>query len=226
MAQNLVALWNLALGAVGSRARITQEDQHSFEADVIRRWYEPVRDTIFCAAHWSSVRGVSSLPLLKERDFNLTWQEGDPDHPWAFAYGLPVDFLASRYLDSYQMFELSISGSTRVLLCNASVATLIYTKKQSNVGIWSPDLYMAVARGLSAAICLELNGKMQRAMNAQRSANEAILTARINNANEQETDFDALPDWLIARGVGLTSQASRYIQPTGPLLAVVQTSDT
>jgi hypothetical protein len=224
MAKNLVALWNLALGVIGTRARLTGENDTRYEAEVIKQWYEPVRNIIFSAAYWNSVRAIATLPVLAERDFNLSWQEGDPDQPWAYAYGLPADFVCARYLDSYSPFELSVRGNQRVLLSNAFAANLIYTAALTNVSLWSDDLYMAVAHGLGAAVCQQLNGKRSLAASAQNFANEQIIQARVKNANEADVTYDHVPDWLIARGVGLSNQVSRFINPTGAMLAVVSTN--
>lgn len=221
MAKNLVSLWNMSLGIVGSRARLSGENDTRYEAEVVKKWYEPVRDTVFSAAHWSCLEGVKSLALIAERDFNLSWQESDPKHPWGFVYGLPTDFIYARYLDNYMPFSMSVRGQQRVLNTNLSTANLVYTTRQDNVALWTDDLYMGMAHAVAAAICQELNGKRQLAVNAQAYANNVIMTARINNANEDDTDYEHLPDWLIARGVGLSSQVSRYINPTGALLAVV-----
>lgn len=226
MAKNLVALWNLALGVVGTRARIVQEDDKRLETEVIKQWYEPIRNTVFSAANWSSLRGTAMLPLLAERDFALTWQQGDPEHPWAYVYGLPVDFVYARWLDSFESFDLTVRGSQRALLTNAVPANLVYTRELSNVALWQDDLYMAVAHALGAAICQQLHGKRNLAISAQSYANEQIIQARLKNANEMDVSYDSVPDWLLARGVGLNTMFSRFIHPTGALLAVVSSNDS
>lgn len=226
MAKNLVALWNLALGVVGTRARIAQEDERRYETEVVKQWYEPIRNTIFSAAYWSSLRGTAPLPLLAERDFALTWQAGDPEHPWQYIYGLPVDFIYARWLDSFEPFDLTVRASQRGLLTNATPANLVYTREITNVGLWSDDLYMAVAHGLGAAICQQLHGKRNLAIAAQSFANEQIIQARLKNANEMDVNYDSTPDWLLARGVGLNTRFGRFINPTGALLAVVSSSDS
>jgi hypothetical protein len=61
---------------------------------------------------------------------------------------------------------------------------------------------------------------MSTAQTMLNQANNMIITARVNAANENQQEFDSVPDWLIARGVSVTSYNSRYIYSYGPLLSM------
>ena len=222
-ARSVVSLWNLAMDAAGTRNRITQVDESTKEAETCRLWYEPVRDQILAAAHWGSCRAVQALGLLSERDFGLAWQPTDPEPPWAFVYAAPSDFLYPRWLDTQTSFEMSAYSNKRAIVTNVEDAILTYTRREDNVSLWEDDLFLAVVYGLAAATGNKLHGKTNRTLQAQQLANETIMNARVRSANENQRLIDHVPDWLVARGVGLTSNISSYIYPYGPLLVAAVT---
>lgn len=216
--KSVVSLWNLAIHSVGTRGRVAAENERSREAEICREWYPQVRDQVLSAAHWSSVRGVYQLPLLAERDLVLDWQPTDPEPPWIYAYGLPNDFLYPRHLDQFSTFQMTTYNNNRALVSNQPNAILLYTKRDVNVSVWEHGLYMAVMYALAAAIAEPMHGKAQRGAKAAAQANDMLMAARVNSANESQNTFDSVPDWFTARGVGLTQIYSQYIYPYGPLL--------
>ena len=220
MAYDEVTIYNLALGAVGARASVNRPDERTREAIVCRQWFEAVRDTVFRAAPWSSLKGNRLLPLLRTRNTGLPWVEGDPDPEWAFAYGLPDDFIYPRNLQNFSRFEMSAYGDAQALMTNEDGALLSYTRRVENPSAWDIGLYTAIHSGLAAHICLQLNGSRSRAQMALQRANEIIMTERATNANQHQNDYDSMPDWLIARGLGGPPTFSRYLYPTGPMLTV------
>lgn len=221
MAQDLVSIYNLALSAIGTRARISSPDEDSREAQICRLWYPLVRDTVLRAAHWASCRNIAALTVDAEATEGEDWAEGDPEPPWIYRYNLPSDFLYPRYLDMYQQFEITSHNNQTMLLTNASTAILIYTKRQDIPSAWDPDLYNAVVYGLAGAITMPLNGKPDRARNAYAEANDAIIRARVAQANLNHVVQESVPDWLVARGVGQQLPYSQYIYNYGPLFSSV-----
>lgn len=220
MAQDLVSLYNMACSAIGTKARISLPTEKSREAEICQLWYPTVRDTVLSAAHWSSARAVASLALLADRDLNVGWVDGDPSPDWLYAFALPSDYLYPRYINQYQQFELGIIGTNRVLFSNYNPTTLLYTKRQDNPVLWDPLLYRAVANALSAAISMPLHGKASRTKLALELANSAIMEARTNLANKDQSMRESIPDWLSVRGVSQPQAISGYIYPFGPLLTM------
>lgn len=226
MAQDLVGLFNLALSAIGTRSIVATPNEESREAEICNLWYPTVRDQVLRSAPWSSARGTARLALLKERDFDLDWEEGDPEPPWTFVFAQPSDMLYPRHLDSFQQFQLGIRRftvndvltQTPAIYAHAETPLFVYTFRQDKMNYWDADLYSAVAQALAAAIALPLHGKAGRAQLAMESANNAIIQARVNAANESMTQLDHVPDWLAARGVSSTSSPSGYVYPNAPLL--------
>lgn len=220
MAQDQTSLYNLALSAVGTRSLVSSPTEHSREAQACNLWYEPVRDQVLRAAPWASAKDVAALAVSAERDYSLDWAAGDPQPPWRFRYGLPATYLRARFLDTYARFDLGQYNGAPSLFTDVELPVLTFTAKQTNLGAWDADLYMAIAYGLAAHIGMPLTGKPQRAANAMQEANAKIIMARVNAANEQQMTFDSLPDWLSVRGASISSAPSQYIYQNGPLLAL------
>jgi hypothetical protein len=216
MAQDLVTLFNLALSAVGT-SRIADPDENSREAQLCRRWYDLTRDTTQRSAHWACCRQVATLSLDAEAGQNGSWVDGDPEPPWVFRYNLPNDYIYPRWLSTYENFEITQHNDVVKILTNAEDPILIYSKRQNNVAAWDADLFYATTMGLAGFIAMPLSGKPDRARNALEEANVAIMRARIQNANQNAVQRDAIPDWLLARGVTQNTLFSQFIYQYGPL---------
>lgn len=220
MAKNKVGIFNLALSAVGTRAKVSIDTENSREAEICNLWYEVVRDQVLRAADWSSARKTAVLALEAQRDFSLDWADGDPEPNWAYRYALPTDYLYPRYLESFSPFMIADQNSHPVLLTNEPNAVFVYTKAQDVPPAWDASLYMAIANALGAHIAMPLHGKAQRASLALQQANEAIVNARVSAANEKQVGYESIPDWLLARGATVGTLPSAFIYQNGPLLSM------
>jgi len=217
MADSVVQIYNMALSAVGTRSLVSGPDENSREGEVCRLWYNPVRDQVLRAANWASARAVARLALMSSAED--VWSPGLPEPGYLYQYALPADFLYPQSMTDWSRFVLGSTNTGQgVIMANTTDAMLVYTRRNPVVPSWDPDLAMAIAYGLAAAIAMPLHGKAGRAELALKVANDAIMRARVRTANENTEMLDAVPDWLAARGVGLTSLYSRYVYPVGPLL--------
>lgn len=215
-----VSIYNLALNAVGTRSNVALPTEKSREAEVCRLWFGPVRDRVLRAAPWGCTRAWSRLALLKERDSDESWVSTDPEPGYLFAYGVPSDMLAPRFLAGYQRFSLSsYPGNKLAIMTNVEDALLTYTKRQEVIGLWDTALQMAVVYALAAHIAMPLTGKSQRAKNAMEQANEFIFTAREENANNDMSRVNSTPSWIVARGFSGVSEDTRYFYPFGDLFS-------
>lgn len=213
-------IFNLALSACGTRAAVSSPDENSREAEICRTWYEIVRDHILRAAPWPSTKGHRRLAVLAERDWTLPWETLDPDPTFTYAYGVPADMLAPRYITDYSRFNLSLySNTTPALMCNSEDAILVYTLRQEDPNKWDSQLQMAIAFGLGSYICQPLNGKNSRAAQMQKEADSLIMGARVAAANTDAMDQDSIPTWLSSRGTALAAPSTRYIYPYANLLS-------
>lgn len=220
MARDLVTLYNLALSAIGTRAKVAQPNERSREAEMCGLWFDTVCDKILSAAPWGSCQATAALAVKATRDFDVAWAAGAPEPPWIYQYSLPSDFLYPRYLDSFETFRMGDAAGVPVLHTNSAAPVLTYTRRNMNFVAWSADLWLAVAYGLAGFISMPLHGKPSRAQNALDTANRMILEARVQAGNENVTEFESVPDWLLARGVTSGTIPSRYIFPNGPLLSL------
>lgn len=218
-----VSVYNLALNAVGTRSNVASPNERSREAEVCRLWFGPVRDQVLRAAPWPSCKAWQRLALLKERDTSLEWTEGDPDPQYAYAYAAPSDMIAPRFMASYTRFSLqSYPGNKKAIMANEPDALLCYTKRQEVIGLWDTGLQMAIVYGLAAYIAMPLHGKAGRAQNALNQANNLILDARTNAANDSDDPVASIPSWIAARGYGSSGLDVRYIYPSGDLFSMGQ----
>lgn len=219
MAKNLVEIYNLALSSVGTRASVSLPSERSREAEICNLWYPLVRDKVLRAAPWASARASELLAVKAQRVSGRLWQKGDPEPDWNFTYSLPADFLYPRYLQNFNQFFLADDNGQPIMYANVPNAILIYTKKQELPSAWDSALYNAIIHALAAHITMPLNGKVQTASFAMQKANEAIINARIETANENQIEYDSLPDWLIARGTNVSARPNRFIYQNGPLFS-------
>lgn len=213
-----VGVYNLALNAIGERSNISLPTESSRQAEVCNLWYESVRNQILAAAPWPEAMGLVYLALQDTQD-DATWTEEEPRRGYNYVYALPEDCLRPRYLDNFGKFLLTERANVRLLHTNHDQAVLAYTKRLSNIALWSPDLLMAVAYGLAAHICTPLSGKPTRSRVLAEKANEIMLNARANAANSQTEMHEALPDWIKARGYQ-DPQTTQYFYPMGSLLSI------
>lgn len=219
-------IFNLALSACGVRAAVSSPDTNSREAEICRTWYDLVRDHILRAAPWPGTRGYARLALLAERDFSQQWQATDPEPIYRYAYSVPSDMLAPRYLTDYASFVLGLyNNTTQAVMCNSVDAILVYTLRQDDPNKWDTSLQMAIALGLGSFICQPLTGKSSRAAAMQKEADALILQARVAAANNDTDHYDSIPTWLSARGTALASPAARFIFPFTNLLSAPGATD-
>jgi hypothetical protein len=213
-----VSIYNLALNAVGTRSNIALPNEKSREAEVCRLWFGPVRDRVLRAAPWPSTKAWARLALRKERNDQESWVIDDPEPGFQFAYAPPIDMLAPRYLAGYQRFSLSsYPGNKLAIMTSQDAALLCYTKQQTVISLWDVSLQMAIVYGLASYIAMPLQGKAQRAQQAMNEANNLIISAREQAANDDVAQITTTPDWIAARGYSTGVMDTRYFYPSGAL---------
>ena len=220
--QNKVSLFNLALEFTGSRGSpIAAVDERTIEAETCRRWYDVMRDFIFRAAFWDSLKAFATLALLSQSSGSEGWREGDPEPGYKYAYATPSDMVYPRYLESYQIFSLGVQNGIRALYCNEEEPVLIYTRVEENIDIWDSNLYLAVASALGSQIALPIHGNQNEAGFAAQKANDLIGEARAQEANKIEENIDVIPEWIAAGGYDGGSFSRNYYQyPYGEFITV------
>lgn len=218
MVQDEVSIFNLALNAIGGRSNLSSTTERDRGAEVCRLWYPVVRDQVLAAAPWPSCKDFRRLSLLKARG-DGNWVSGDPEPGYAYAYSSPAEMLHPRYMSDFSQFSMSsYAGDIKAINSNSPDPVLCFTKRNYVVGSWESELQMAIAYGLAANIVMPLTGKAQRAQLLINQANDLVLTARQNAANEGDERFESIPDWISARGYSFPS-TTRFYYPMGALLS-------
>lgn len=220
MVTSEVEIYNLALSAIGHSSSVAVQDEISREAELCRLWFPQVRDKVLKAAPWSSARAETRLAVYRTRDFNLDWTQLDPSATWSYAYTAPTDMIHPRHSVTFQRFIMSeFEGAMRVMSGEEN-KILVYTKRQDNFSLWDQDLLMSIVYGLGATIAMPLSAKVSRAKELYALANDAILTARVANANEDHYELESMPEWLTVRGASAGTYPNRYVYPVGPTLSL------
>ena len=236
MAQSQTELYNLAIASVGADYTISSPTEESVPAEVCELYYDNVRQTVLRSAFWHVAKRHERLTKDAARDAEsgydsdpaAEWVPGDPEPGYAFSYQLPTDMLRARYLTTHEMFSMGWNedDDRAMLSCNTGGGNaedppiLCYTTDVTDVALWDPGLYQAVAYGLGAHICLPLTGKASKADTLFTLANSFILTARADAANEMGhlRNTRQAPERLQARGYLYYPVITPYIYPYGHLL--------
>lgn len=218
---DLVDLYNQALDASGVRDRVSSTSEVSRGAETCTLWYNAVRQQVLSAAYWPSARANKRLALSVERSTTADWVSTDPDPGFKYAYSTPNDFLRARWLSDFSYFIVSTNSvNSRVISTNMDEALLTYTKDQTNINLWGPELYMAIVYALAAHICIPLHGKNVRARDVENRANALIYTARETALNSDAEQYESIPSWLSARGSAFNTAEQRFMFPYGPMISV------
>ena len=213
-----IGVYNLALNAVGERANVSSPAENSRRAEVCRLWYDLVRDQVMEAAPWPEATTHSRLARKAEQT-TFAWVQGDPSPGYQYSFVLPADCLRPQYLKDFAPFELTTENGVKLLQCNTAEPILRYTAAQNNVALWANNLLMAIVYGLAGHIAQPLSGKTRLTATLVDRANQLILAARVNSANQPNQHYEHIPDWIAARGY-LNQTQSQFFYPVGGLLNV------
>lgn len=212
MASTETEIYNLACSALGVTGNIATADESSREADLCRLWYATVRDNILGAAMWGSTRAAARLATFAIRDNSLNWAVGNPEPGWGWAFLAPSDMLRPRYMTDFSRFTLALTNTTTpTIMSNTATPILVYTMRQTRVDLWSADLALSIIHGLAAKIAKDLTGSRSKMMDNYQIAQDTILLARANAANEIQSTLEFGSSSMSARGYANNSPVTPYI---------------
>jgi hypothetical protein len=214
----LVDLYNQALSKAGTRSRLVTVNDVKREAELCNLWYPTVRDIILKAFWWPTARTLIQLTTRTEQPADGTWVDYGPPPQWQYAYTLPTNYLYPRYISTFEPFETGQIADVKMLFTNAYNPIFEYTKRLTDQLDSDIQLYNAIINGLAAYITEPLSGRGATANAMLQQANGIILEARLAAANEKQTEYEHIPDWLAVRGFMSVSNPSRFFWPVGPLL--------
>lgn len=207
----LLAVYNEALSAAGAQGKLASTGDTSREAELCNLHYVRVRNSVFRAANWVSLKRTAQLALVAERDFSEDWTDGDPLPGWTYAYALPADYIRARYLADGLSFTLAKRGAELVLCTQASPAVLTYTYNETNPALWEGALYELVVARLARVIAKPLGADNETLGDVDAQWREIYVRALTESANEAQLPFpssETFPDWFGQRDGWLEQRAS------------------
>ena len=222
MATDVVSIWNLALSAAGSKSSVSAEDENSRQVNLCRIWYPLVRDMVLKAASWPCAKTYVTLAVSAERADNTDWTDSDPAPTWKYAYAVPSDMLAPRNLSTYARFDRAVLSGANTIVTNQEQAVLHYIMRQEDVTRWDVGLEAAVVFSLAANISMQLNGVRTKAERLLGLAEQQVLIAQTEIANESDDEFEAPASWVAARGYEQAPRHSRFQWPYEELTILAQ----
>ena len=220
---DVVTIYNRALALAGARNSLSSLDQVGSEGNTCRLFYPLVRDTVQRSASWPACTAYTRLAVLGERNSEDDWDDASPSPGYRFAYAVPSDMLAPRYLHTYAPFTLEAyrSANTPAIMTNVEDAILCYTRKVESPVTWDVALQNAITLTLAATICYPLTGKAGRAETLRADAQRVVLSAQTDIANAADDIEETLPGWLTARGYEESPHMPRYFFPVQNFNGVV-----
>ena len=221
MSVGLVAIYNLALSKAGTRSSISSPTDKRREAELCNQFYPYVFDMILAAHYWPSAKAVANLQLVSQANDDGTYDDGDPEPPWYYAWAQPADCVRPRFLTTFETFTTGQINGQAVIFTNVYQPILVYTKRIDVPPDNDVLLKSAVVSALAGHITEPLTGRANTARAAIEQANATIMQAQVEAANEKESEYESIPDWLLARGVSGGTGIERYFFPVGPLLASI-----
>jgi hypothetical protein len=93
----------------------------------------------------------------------------------------------------------SAGNTIKVILTNQQQAQLIYTMEVTDPNLWDSDFSDAMVYTLAARLCGPLTGNTNLIQVFLRTAQDAIVRARVDDSNESPTPAEHIPDWISAR---------------------------
>jgi len=215
---------NRALAAINDTLPIENAAENSKQAVAARLLYDPTRQQLLRAAHWSFARKTAALTLLKAApgtpespDTTATaWTPNFPSPPWLYEYLVPEDCQQIRFvvprvgsdaLRLPQKFVLASDTSEQgkqvnVLLANQAGAMAIYTADVTDESLWSATFQEAMVFGLASRFAMTIAGDKSLARMVSQQAMMAVNAARETDGNGGLTLGESLPDCLRVRGYG------------------------
>lgn len=198
MASSEVAICNMALGRVGQSIFIDSLTENTQAADVCSIFYESCRDATLADGHWNFATSRVALADL-----------GTPPTNWLYRYALPTDCLSTQYLvvpgsriplsKDRIKFEVSEEDDVRVLYTDQEEAELVYTKRQENPNMFSPQFVSALAWLLASEIAMPLAAAPALADKAYKMYLNGISQAQAASLREGQSDVEPDCEFLTGR---------------------------
>jgi hypothetical protein len=197
MPSSVIDICNLGLFRVGTKFTITDLEEGSAEANACKAVYDSARRSAMRAFPWNFATRYTTLA-----------QAGTSPNPLkAYAYHEPSDCLLARRVMPDVVngptvpFELiaNAAGDGKLLLCDKSPATLVYTFDATDPNLFDASFIDAFSWRLGYELALPLTGDkgiQQSCLTVWRNFTPA---AQALDAGEGDPDEVREADWITAR---------------------------
>lgn len=194
-----VDIYNMALLRIGNGKTIASTSEGSNEANLCNIFYEQCRDYLLRAFPWnfSTKRAV------------LAVSSATPPTNWTYAYSLPSDYLNIRRIitsglrsmrsDLKPPFQISTSGSQRILYCDIQTVEIEYTARITDTTLFDPAFVSALAYRLALEIAMPLTVKGEIIQSLERAYMQSVREAAALSMNESQDDPEPDGSFLASR---------------------------
>ncbi len=176
-----VQICNLALSALGSKAKIQALTEESKEAQACNLHYTPALRTILEDVDWSFCSATATSALSSD----------DPPDDWTYMYAEPANSAKVREIVNELgrtrdpiPFARHIHNGQRMLLTDWEAPTWRYTLENDDPTTYSGAFVEAFKYLLAANIAMELTRKPEIAEAMSKQYRLAKQNANTNDANE------------------------------------------
>lgn len=201
MAASEAEVCNLALLLVGQTQFIDDLSDPTPEGEACDQAYEKCRDSVLQEHAWSFATRRAELNLVADGERG----------GWAYAYTLPADCLAPRWLDVGienpsesekvpMKLEDDATTNAKVLLTNQADAILVYTRTVTETGKFSPLFVEALAAKIAVYLAAGLVKKPRLAFDMMQLFGTLVARAKASDLNQQQKDTEPESDYVTERG--------------------------
>jgi hypothetical protein len=198
MSYSQAAICNIALGHLGISASIDDlEADESTNGQVCRTHFDIALDMLLRAHWWPFARREQELAVVA----------GYSSAIWAYAFRAPSDYLLGRGINLTAQdavgdeFEVGGDSSGTLILTDVEEATLVYTAKVANTGLYPPAFIDCLSWGLACRIAQPLSADESYRATARTEYRKAVAAAMTNIGNEQIARAESDGAFVAAREV-------------------------
>ena len=190
-----VELCNVALRRLGDARRITSLDDGSSEAEACRTLYPVIRDRVLRGHTWNfSTRRV----LLAE-------DAVEPISEFENAFVLPNDFIRIRQVQTTEdgNFGDQYRLEGRRILTDYDEVWLVYQSIVTDVTLFPPDLYDALAYLLASDLAIDINQSRGLSERWEIKGDRILRKARATDGLDDFSDRFPTSSWVTIRRAGV-----------------------
>ena len=194
-----LTICNMALGYI-AKTRITSLADSTEEARQCKLYYDHLRQQLLTSYNWGFAKRVSALALVSD-----TTMFG-----YNYVYAYPTACVAIRFIydeagaetkeyqkEKYEVF--TNSSGVQCIACNLEDAYVEYTYDIIDADLFSVLFTEALTRCLAATIAIPLCGSDGIAGTQYQLYQQALIDAKVINAQQKEAEPHFPDDFVTAR---------------------------